>query len=152
MSKIQKYIGLYAAAKAAGVHYVTARQRVLKGMSVEEACSKPVRKMRTDGRTNFRTTADNAPARIQKLRAEYCDKFVATGVLDEVLCTKLADYAKEVSNAKRTPSEHLVGVSTEHPVERGDRREHDPGDLGDRDRPRIDEAAARRIASFLRSE
>jgi hypothetical protein len=152
MSKTQVYPGLYAAAKAAGVNYVTARQRVLKGMSVEEACSMPVRKMARDGRTRFRTREDHTPVRIQKLRAEYCDKFVATGVLDEALCTKLADYAEEVKNAKRSSSEHLVGISTEHAPVGSDRREHDQGNLGDRGLDRIDEDAARRIAQFLRTE
>jgi len=39
----EKYPGLYAGAKANGIHYITALQRVRKGMSIEEAVTKPVR-------------------------------------------------------------------------------------------------------------
>lgn len=45
MSKhIEKYPGLYAGAKAAGINYMTALQRVHRGSTVEQALSTPVNK------------------------------------------------------------------------------------------------------------
>ena len=171
MSRPQKYPGLYAGAKAAGMSYVTALQRVAKqGMTVEQALSTPVgmrtgrkphspqqrrataqlrasikRERRAACRTE-RHLPDHAPKYIQLARAEYCMKFMR-GEIDQKILTMLKDYANEC----RTTKKHLARVPDEHAPRRYGRETTTVRDNSSRDVDQIDEGAAENMGGFLRA-
>ena len=126
-----KYPGLSAGAKANGIDYRTALARVRKGMSVADACSKPVHSIyHPRSRKGIpkapRNKNGNAPGHINTLRTAYCDQFMKTGALDPEIAVKLRKYADECKAAKRNSRR----VSTEHEVESHRAAQQDQRTLG----------------------
>jgi hypothetical protein len=176
MSKhVQKFPGLYAGAKAAGISYTTAFLRVTKlGWSVERAISEPPRK-KTSTRTledrrayyaatreareakrqtriakrrnAHRVADDTSPPHIRVLRATLCNEFIKTGNINEAICAQLKDYANE----HRSVKEHPTRVPDEPAVDGPRRSVQRVGDDSGRDDLQIDRSAAGRIGNFLRS-
>ena len=179
MSKhVEKYPGLYYGREGGpGMQYVTALNRVRKGMSVADALAMPVRRYGhirpiplTVAQRQIAHTArlmdkiprqvaealnppppwervgykraephvirkqiiaphnDTSPARIQKLRADYCAHFIKFGTLDEGMAKQLKGYAHEC----RTAPKHPQRVSHEHAPSRHSSRPVTLGDDGRR--------------------
>jgi hypothetical protein len=134
MFRRKKYPGLAAAAKANGVPYATAYQRVSNyGWSFERATTEPTyvakakisapdlatpqhaeRLPTSDGAGTGAEIKFDTPVYIRKIRAALCDEFVKTGNLDPELLAKLKDYAYECRTAKNDPER----ISTKHEARR----------------------------------
>ncbi len=67
---------------------------------------------------------DTSPARIQKLRADYCAHFIEFGSFDEKMAKQLKDYVHECRTApkhpQRVPNERAPSHHSSGPVTLGD--------------------------------
>lgn len=127
MSRKEKYPGLYAGCKAAGVPYVTIYLRVKSGMSVEDALAMPIGKQGRKRGIEPVALAPRKPSRVyrgrvatefpvppavKRWREQLVEDFMKRGSIDNGIVEKLRIWAKDQRHAKASGNDRATDTPT----------------------------------------